>query len=150
MYSLWSPRWLQASSSPSGSNHAHCRYNGYFIPLSCTHSNRLFWQKMEYKNVRLHLLRINSHITVAVVYLLICCSTFCYGSKRLPYKVNDMFQLRNLREIWNFHRGMRRWEFGPSWIRRFVARFVVPNISKTVRSVETSGNTNQVAKSPIQ
>ena len=58
-----------------------------------------FSDKMQYKNVWLHLFSINSQITVAVVYLLTCTLTIRYGSKRLLHMVNEMFQLRKLREI---------------------------------------------------
>lgn len=117
--------------------------------LLATNTLTTFSDKIKYKNVWLHLFSINPQITVAVVYLRTCTWTFRYGSMRLPYMINDMFKLRNLQEIWSFHSGMRRW-FGSFWIRQFVAWFVVPDISKAVRSVETSRTTNPVTHSRIQ
>jgi len=109
-----------------------------------------FSHKIKYKNVWLHLFSINSQITVAVVYLLTCTWTIRYGSKRLPYMINEMFELRNFRDIWSWNSGTRRWGFRSSWIRQFVAWFVVPDVSKAVRSVETSGTTNPVTRRRIQ
>jgi hypothetical protein len=122
------------------------------VTSSVSTANNLinFSDKMKYKNVWLHLFSINPQITVAVVYLLTCTWPFRYDRKRLPCMVNDMFQLRNLREIWSFHSGMRRWGFASSWMQHFVARFVIPDVSKAVRSVESSGTTNPVIHSRIQ
>lgn len=69
-----------------------------------------FSDKMKYKNARIHIFIINSQINVAVVYLLTCTWTIRYGSKRLPYMINEMFKLRNLREIWSWNSGTKRWE----------------------------------------
>jgi hypothetical protein len=109
-----------------------------------------FYDKMKYKNVWLHLFSIHSQITVAVVYLLTCTWTIRCRSKRLPYVINEMFELRNLREIWRWNSWTRRWGFRFSWIRQFVARFVLTDVSKAVRSVETSGTTIPVTHRRIK